>query len=576
MANAANTWIEQQLAQMAPAGDRPRPPQPASDPANDWINQQLAAAEQPEQASQPQQEAPSQFDRGAGVAALGGLLGPLGIPAAAYGAYKMVTAPEATDAARTVATGAAEGGTAGFAGELAGAGMNAGRMLYNAIGGGPDVPGSYARARDSAQAAIDEEQAKSPGRFMVGQGLGAAATALVPGGGQATAVKTIAQGAGFGALNAAGNSRADLTKGEFEDFAKDTSLGTVIGAGGGALAHGAVAGTGMLVRRLNQSKIVGAVGGFLKKVVEKNGSVEAQRATASRTIEAAVEEAGDELVTVNNYLALRGEILKSPKNKEARSLLKEINELIGRNTADEGGAAKTLAEVQNDLMELRLKSESLKKKPHMQRWVEKAKDALLEDLKAATQGTPVAAAAQKLLGGRAQHAAAMKSDELASILVNSEDPLSLDKHIDPRKFAVFNSGSRGVEIQKMLANDPQRLKAWNTMADAARMLAKREKAWLPESMRSEKASAMLGTLMTARNISKMIDDPAIAQEFAKLIDPARGATPDVAIKLLTQISARLSGIGRNPETGRLRIEKPITPREEEPPPPRDNITRAAL
>jgi hypothetical protein len=122
--------------------------------------------------------------------------------------------------------GAAQGASMGFADEITGA-------LESATS-----DKSYQQARDESRANYKSAEEANPKTFMGGEFGGAAATALIPGLGEATIPKLAAQGAAYGL----GSSNADLTSGKVEDMeqaAKDTAkggaVGTVLGLAGKAL-----------------------------------------------------------------------------------------------------------------------------------------------------------------------------------------------------------------------------------------------------------------------------------------------------------------------------------------------------
>lgn len=115
--------------------------------------------------------------------------------------------------------GGAQGASMGFADEITGA--------LESLGGDK----TYQQARDESRANYKAAEEANPKTYLGGEFGGAAATALIPGLGEATIPKLVAQGAAYGL----GSSEADLTSGKAEDVlhaAEDTAKG---GAVGGAM-----------------------------------------------------------------------------------------------------------------------------------------------------------------------------------------------------------------------------------------------------------------------------------------------------------------------------------------------------
>lgn len=100
----------------------------------------------------------------------------------------------------------------------------------------------YRRLRDERDVRSDVGSAHNKWSGRAGTGLGIAATAMAPVGKALQGAQTWGQagrlGAALGGLQAAGDSRADLTRGEIGQQALDTGLGAVLGFGGGVLGHG--------------------------------------------------------------------------------------------------------------------------------------------------------------------------------------------------------------------------------------------------------------------------------------------------------------------------------------------------
>jgi len=147
------------------------------------------------------------------------------------------TKADAPGYGESLARGAAQGGTLGFADELAGAGgaiVDAGASLGN--NSVADIVKSYIQHRDQYRQADAAAKAANPKTFTGGMLGGGLATAFVPGlniAKAATIGGRIAGAAGLGAAAALGNSNADLTTGKTKDYVQagiDTGIGGATGA----------------------------------------------------------------------------------------------------------------------------------------------------------------------------------------------------------------------------------------------------------------------------------------------------------------------------------------------------------
>lgn len=107
----------------------------------------------------------------------------------------------------------------------------------------PSYVERYRTERDAYDKDDDAAQARSPWAYGLGQ-VGGSLLAPIPGVSGAGALRTIGQGAAVGTAGALGNSRADLTKGEFKDAAKDMAVGGLVAGGLGAATVGARAAVG--------------------------------------------------------------------------------------------------------------------------------------------------------------------------------------------------------------------------------------------------------------------------------------------------------------------------------------------
>lgn len=153
--------------------------------------------------------------------------------------------------------GALQGATLGFADEISGAIESAAGSL-----GLTDVDKTYAQARDESRANFDTAQQANPMTSLAGNVGGGLATMLIPGANMTTAGKVLSMvpkagpmlagskiaqagllGAGMGAVQGAGSSRADSIGGVADDAAEGALIGGVtsgvlqgVTSAGGAVA----------------------------------------------------------------------------------------------------------------------------------------------------------------------------------------------------------------------------------------------------------------------------------------------------------------------------------------------------
>lgn len=118
----------------------------------------------------------------------------------------------------------------------------------------------YRQGRDAKRQDYEAAQKANPGTFTTGEVGGGITTAFVPGLGALNAAKGagVATVMGKGALQAGiyglGDSKADLTKGEFVDAAVDTAKSAALGAAGAGLIHGASKGVGYVGDKIADTK----------------------------------------------------------------------------------------------------------------------------------------------------------------------------------------------------------------------------------------------------------------------------------------------------------------------------------
>lgn len=139
--------------------------------------------------------------------------------------------PEQPGMTESALRGLAQGGTLGFADEIAGAGGAGIDALQK--GSLSDVVADYIANRDKWRAADAAAQRANPKTFLAGQIGGGLATAAIPGLNIGAAETLAGRALGAGALGAVaglGGSNADLTKGDVGGAARDAAIGGATGA----------------------------------------------------------------------------------------------------------------------------------------------------------------------------------------------------------------------------------------------------------------------------------------------------------------------------------------------------------
>jgi hypothetical protein len=158
--------------------------------------------------------------------------GPLSLSRIDPSEIQPVLAPVHPDVSKfeSLARGAVQGTTLGFADELTGAGE---ALLDRAIGKNPEksLPDLYRQHRDESRANFEAAQKANPLTYGTGELGGGVATALIPGLNIAkapTLAARAARAAALGGVVGVGNSKADLTEGDVGGTAKDAAVGAAI------------------------------------------------------------------------------------------------------------------------------------------------------------------------------------------------------------------------------------------------------------------------------------------------------------------------------------------------------------
>ncbi len=364
----------------------------------------------------------------------------------------------------------------------------------------------------------------------------------------------LAAGGAYGAVGGLGGSKADLTKGEVAQAVGDTVVGGVVGAAGALAGHGV--GRSIEVARrvkaaMGENKMIGALGEYLRKITERGGSPQAQKAAAGRLMNEARKAAGDTPLGVDNFMGLAKALHAEAQNPAAGGLSAEAKQILDAAdtlTSREGGPSLTLTEMDNALKTWSSRIADWKNDPAKQRVAKMAAEALREDLEAATGDKMLGTAARVLGRARAEYGKAARAADLQKILLKAEDPKSVDKLISPSRFAVLNSGANRARVEKLLSDDPAALEAWQRGVDAAKLLAQKDDQWLPKQLTdlSPAAAKRMRGLMTYRNVSKIFGSAENAQDFARLVSPELGRNTKEAINIISRLSARLADDARKP------------------------------
>lgn len=177
----------------------------------------------------------------------------------------------------SLARGAAQGVSFGFADELAG---GVGAAIRKALGDQASLMDIYEEERNDSRKAYKTAEETNPKSYMGGQVGGAVGTALIPGLGGANIAKLAAQGA----AQSLGSSEADLLKGDIAGAASDTLSGAGIGAASGIAGKLISSGTKAITPHIKEalgtvgSKINQGIGTGANKLLTKLGGVDQELA----------------------------------------------------------------------------------------------------------------------------------------------------------------------------------------------------------------------------------------------------------------------------------------------------------
>jgi len=259
--------------------------------------------------------------------------------------------------------GAVQGASLGWGEELASAVMAGPSMLYKNVAenipgtpeftdarlreqgftgdigrdqGSSDLLENYRSLRDTGAEANKAAKEENPIAYGTGEFAGAIAPTIAMGGGNLAAGsglkaagKVVAQGALEGGISGAGVSEADLTKGEVEQFAKDTGTGAAIGG---------VAGYALPIVGKGLAKTAKGTGKLIKESLEELPGVEALKTgfkLGKKGIKLEPDVIKEEIKDYSGNLLkkIRAEFQKSGIKKD--KAMEELNEIGIRINAGE-------------------------------------------------------------------------------------------------------------------------------------------------------------------------------------------------------------------------------------------------
>jgi hypothetical protein len=298
--------------------------------------------------------------------------------------------PDQEDPTQSKITAAAAGimNPVGLADEMSAAGstaMNAISGFSGPLAGGTfqDLVDEYRAKRDATRSELNKIEAANPKTYLAGRVVGGIATGGANGVPKSLA-GAAAQGAGYGAIGGAGESNADLTRGEYGDLVKDSVKGAAAGSATGSIGYGV--GKGL------SSVLDGSLSKGLKKVAEKN-AVKATGATGKQ-ISNFDENAGRELL--DRGLVKFGDTPEKIANRTQDALdVAHANIDDALKSLDSKGVTVNSENVVNALND---KISKLKKDPSQADVVRKL-SGVIEDIKETGESNPIISSAENTKRG---------------------------------------------------------------------------------------------------------------------------------------------------------------------------------
>jgi hypothetical protein len=281
--------------------------------------------------------------------------------------------------------GLAQGGTLGFADEIAGAGQKVGMWLQGLMNNqdlneeskakyADLVSKSYGQGRDEYRAADVEAQKANPTAYGAGQLTGGIASGLAMGGTGLGAMTA------QGAVQGLGSSEADLTEGDVLGAGKDVLMGGALGAGAGL--------AGKALSKVPVKDLTSKISKYLGKGAEKL-AVNATGATASQASKFS-PEAGRELL--ERGLVKFGDTTENIAERAAKEL-GESEATIGRSLSELDKQGVTVSN-EKIVREIEDQINTLKSDPSQADLVRKLQSTLNDITMSGEQAVPISQAEQ--------------------------------------------------------------------------------------------------------------------------------------------------------------------------------------
>lgn len=296
----------------------------------------------------------------------------------------------AGDTAADAVRGLGQGTSFGFGDELAG---GAGALLDKAMGDPRGMGDLYRESRDFARK--DNAQAKKNSPYAYGGAELAGSMAVpIPGAAPAKGAALLTKlgvgglrGALIGGVSAAGNSSADLTKGEYGKFGKDVGKGTLIGGGVGlgtsalgAVASKIAAGAAAKSEKATQDALEQATNSVEEAISSAQGKARGKVQEASRDLEVLerevrelppghpLREAAEQFLKSDDAMKMR-EMVVSGKLRYAPERIGEYATLDAEHAALAGSRKADIVAKQADILSNPVKKQLV---PRLQTYLSRA------------------------------------------------------------------------------------------------------------------------------------------------------------------------------------------------------------
>jgi hypothetical protein len=327
----------------------------------------------------------------------------------------------------------------------------------------------------------------------------------------------------------------------------ETGVGLLLGGiPGGRAVVGSV--RSELSARMSRSKMVDALSKQITRLVEKGGTVEAQKAAASRLFKEAEALGGPALnkpgagIPIDPAQAVASKFAAEPETRITKLATKEANIFEQR----KGGARMSIRELQDHLAkwgDLASNSSDKLERRQARMMLNAYRDSLTNAVDDPVIKKSFGAAAEILGQARVKARKAFVAEDLRKVLFKAEDVTSIEKHISPGKFAQINSGPRREAIERLMRDDPEQLVGWRAVVDASKILARKGNRWLPKQLQEALPSPAIEAMrqMTkSKNVMKIFADAGLREEFMRIINPpkALGGAEKVGL-MITQLAAKL-------------------------------------